>query len=214
MLRKSVKGLARTSVFAVLAVAAVGMQSASAADSPFVGQLMYAGFNFAPLGWAFCDGQLMPISQNTALFSLLGTNFGGDGRSTFALPDMQGRFPIHQGQGPGLSDYFVGESGGSGTVTVLGANLPPHSHSLSITTGHITASSGAASSAVPAAHALANTGRNPGYNAVTPDVTLGAPTAISGFTAGAGSSAPVGIMPPFLTVSCAIALQGVFPARN
>ncbi len=213
MLRKSVKGLARTAVCAVLAVAAVGMQSASAADAPFLGQLMYAGFNFPPLGWASCDGQIMSISQNTALFSLLGTNFGGDGKSTFALPDMQGRFPVHQGQGPGLSDYFMGEAAGSETVTVLGANLPPHSHTLSITTGHITASSAAAGSAVPAAHALANTGRNPGYNAVTPDVTLGAPTAISGFTT-AGGSTPVGIMPPFLTVSCAIALQGVFPARS
>src|SRR5512147_2192032 len=97
---------------------------------PFVAEIRIFPFNFAPKGWAFCDGQLMPLSQNTALFSLLGTTYGGDGKSTFALPDMQGNVPMHPGQGPGLSLHDLGEAGGSETVTLLESEIPSHTHAL------------------------------------------------------------------------------------
>lgn len=98
--------------------------------SPFVGEIRIFCFNFAPKGWAFCDGQLLSISQNTALFSLLGTMYGGNGQSTFALPDLQGRVPINSGQGAGLSDYVQGEPGGLETVSLLISEMPAHSHSF------------------------------------------------------------------------------------
>src|SRR5439155_11317576 len=99
---------------------------------PFVAEIRIFPFNFAPKGWAFCDGQLLPISQNTALFSLVGTFYGGDGKSTFALPDLQGRAPMHPGQGPGLSLHDVGETGGSETVTLLESEIPSHSHGMQV----------------------------------------------------------------------------------
>src|SRR5258708_2819111 len=97
-------------------------------SSPFVAEIRIVGFNFPPKGWAFCDGQLLPISQNTALFSLLGTTYGGDGKSTFALPDLQGSVPIHQGQGSGLSERFLGEQSGEPSVTLLQTEMPIHTH--------------------------------------------------------------------------------------
>src|ERR1700745_2424478 len=95
---------------------------------PFVAEVRIFGFNFAPKGWAFCDGQILPLSQNTALFSLLGTTYGGDGKSNFALPNMQGNVPMHPGQGPGLSLHDLGETGGSDTVSLLESEIPSHSH--------------------------------------------------------------------------------------
>lgn len=97
-------------------------------SDPFVAEIRLGGFNFAPKGWAFCDGRLLPISQNTALFSLLGTAYGGDGKSSFALPDLQGRMPMHPGQGPGLSPRDLGESGGVETVTLQASEIPAHNH--------------------------------------------------------------------------------------
>src|SRR5919202_5563579 len=97
-------------------------------SDPFLAEIRVVGFNFSPTGWAFCDGQLLPISQNTALFSLLGTYYGGDGKSTFALPNLQDSVPIHQGQGPGLSEYFIGQAAGTETVTLLTSEMPRHSH--------------------------------------------------------------------------------------
>src|SRR3989304_1614142 len=99
---------------------------------PFVAEIRIFGFNFAPRGWALCDGQLMPISQNTALFSLLGTTYGGDGKSTFALPNLQGSAPMRPGQGPGLSLYDLGQSGGSEIVTLLQSEIPAHAHALRV----------------------------------------------------------------------------------
>src|SRR6266850_1674749 len=101
---------------------------------PFVAEIRIFPFNFPPTGWAFCDGQLLPLSQNTALFSLLGTTYGGDGKSTFALPDLQGRAPMHPGQGPGLSLHDLGETGGSETVTLLQSEIPSHAHTLRVNT--------------------------------------------------------------------------------
>src|SRR5215469_7252148 len=99
-------------------------------SSPFVGEIRMAGFNFAPTGWAQCNGQVLPISQNTALFSLLGTNFGGDGKSNFGLPNMPGRVPLQWGQGPGLSDRIIGEADGEATVTLNTSDVPAHTHAL------------------------------------------------------------------------------------
>src|SRR6201997_1258043 len=99
---------------------------------PFVAEIRIFGFNFAPKGWAFCNGQILPISQNTALFSLLGTTYGGDGKSTFALPNMQGNAPMHPGQGPGLSLHDLGETGGSDTVSLLDSEMPSHSHGMMV----------------------------------------------------------------------------------
>src|SRR5512136_2469483 len=99
-------------------------------SSPFVAEIRIFGFNFAPKGWAFCDGQLLPLSQNTALFSLLGTTYGGDGKSNFALPNLQGNAPMHWGQGPGLSLHDLGETGGSETVSLLESEMPAHLHNV------------------------------------------------------------------------------------
>jgi microcystin-dependent protein len=169
---------------------------------PFVAEIRIFPFFFAPKGWAFCNGQLLPLSQNTALFSLLGTTYGGDGKSTFALPDMQGSAPMHPGQGPGLSLHDLGETGGSQTITLLETEIPAHSHSVN-------ASGADASDPSPNAEQFAK-GAGVGYYA--------APSAnFNQFNlaalAPAGGSLPHNNMQPFLTLNFCIALQGVFPPR-
>ncbi len=170
---------------------------------PFVAEIRIFPFNFAPKGWAWCDGQLLPLSQNTALFSLLGTTYGGDGRSTFALPDLQGRAPMHPGQGPGLSLHDLGETGGSETVTLLESETPNHTHALRANTIDL------ADTNVPnpnAAFALSAGGTL--YQA-TADTQL-APGAL----VPAGGDQPHNNLQPYLTCYFAIALQGVFPPRT
>lgn len=171
---------------------------------PFVAEIRIFPFNFAPKGWAWCDGQLMPLSQNTALFSLLGTTYGGNGKSNFALPDLQGRAPMHPGQGPGLSLHDLGETGGSETVSLLESEIPAHSHALN-------ASSFPANSRNPSGALLA---RTVGGNAYMPvagsQLTQMAPQA----AAPAGGDAPHNNMMPYLTFYFCIALQGVFPPRT
>jgi microcystin-dependent protein len=175
---------------------------------PFLGSLLLVPYNFAPNGWALCNGQLLPISQNTALFSLLGTYYGGDGVSTFALPDLRGRVPISAGQGPGLQSYQLGESGGAETATLQVPQLPPHNHSVNTV-------SGAATSKSPANQLLAtSTGASVAgapeiYAAPQPTSTL-APNAVSQ----TGSGQPVDIRTPYLTFNWIIALVGVYPSRN
>jgi microcystin-dependent protein len=172
---------------------------------PFVAEIRIFPFNFAPRGWAFCNGQLLPISQNTALFSLLGTQFGGNGTSNFGLPNLQGSAPIGQGQGPGLSQYFVGEPGGTPAVTLLTSEMPQHTHVPS-------ADAGAGNQSDPTGNTWSTekVGRQ-GENiyASTANVQL-SPNAISI----AGSSFPHNNMPPFLVVTFIIELQGIFPARS
>lgn len=173
---------------------------------PFVAEIRIFPFNFPPKGWAFCDGQLLPISQNTALFSLLGTTYGGNGKSNFALPDLQGRAPMQPGQGPGLSLHDLGETGGSETVTLLESEMPAHAHGMN-------ASSAAADEEgqKPATGAVpgAQQGSNALYAAPTPAVQM-APESL----APAGGDAAHNNMMPYLTFNFCIALQGVFPPRT
>ncbi len=172
---------------------------------PFVAEIRIFPFNFAPKGWAFCDGQILPISQNTALFSLLGTTYGGDGKSTFALPNLQGSAPMHPGQGPGLSLHDLGETGGSETVTLLESEIPAHAHFMR-------ASGDQSDNNVPNNRMLAKPiGRgNNLYNpATTPLVTMN-PVELTP----TGGSAPHNNMMPYLALNFNIALQGVFPPRS
>jgi microcystin-dependent protein len=172
---------------------------------PFVAEIRIFPFNFAPKGWAWCDGQLLPLSQNTALFSLLGTTYGGDGKSNFALPDLQGRAPMHPGQGPGLSLHDLGETGGTETVTLLESEMPAHSHGL------LTAVQDFADLGAPAPNrALSKTGKGSGYK-TSPQANVNmAFEAI----APAGGDQPHNNMQPYLTFYFCIALQGVFPPRT
>lgn len=171
---------------------------------PFVAEIRIFPFTFPPKGWAFCNGQLLPISQNTALFALLGTTYGGDGKSTFALPDLQGSAAMHPGQGQGLSLRDLGEQSGTETITLLQSEIPIHTHSLlaSPDPGELQAPN--------AAYAMA---RSSGTNAYIPPA--GQPTAQMALQAlsPAGGNLPHNNMQPYLTLNFCIALQGVFPPR-
>ena len=177
---------------------------------PFLGEIKMVGFNFAPRGWATCDGQLLPIAQNSALFSLLGVQFGGNGTVTFALPDLRGRVPIHQGQGPGLSNRVIGEMGGEENHTLITNEMPAHAHVVSVSQGCSgeDAESGNPIGHVPATPAAGSTPVN-AYAAVA----TGAMAPSTGTAAPAGGSAPHNTMQPFLTVLFIIALEGIFPSR-
>jgi microcystin-dependent protein len=168
----------------------------------FVGEIRIFAGNFPPLGWAFCNGQLLSISQNTALFSLLGTQYGGDGRSNFGLPNLQGSVPIDQGQGPGLTTRSMGETGGQATVTLQATQMPAHQHVLNgaLSPGGGTPSPTVALSAVSGGAAIYRIPNN-----VTPMAaqSIGA----------AGASQPHNNMQPFLTLNFIIAMQGIFPSR-
>jgi microcystin-dependent protein len=167
----------------------------------FLGMIAPFGFNFAPRGWMFCNGQILLIAQNTALFSLLGTQYGGNGQTTFALPDLRGRMPISQFQGNGLTNRTIGEVGGVETVTLLTSNMPPHTHSMNAASAAPTATS-------PAGNMLTQmTSRT--YVAGPTTVTM-SPQTIS-IT---GQGFPFGIMPPYLVVNWCIAVNGIFPSRN
>lgn len=169
----------------------------------FMAEIRIFPFNFAPKGWAWCDGQILPLSQNTALFSLLGTTYGGDGKSTFALPDLQGRAPMHPGQGPGLSLHDLGETGGTETVTLLESEIPSHAHTVGTSTepAQLRAPGSARVLGVPEEDRL--------YGPPT-DLVWAAPEAV----APAGGDQPHNNMQPYLTFYFCIALQGVFPPRG
>ena len=169
-------------------------------SEPFMGEIRMAGFNFAPRNWAFCNGQLMAISQNQALYSLLGTTYGGNGTTTFGLPDLRGRVPMHWGNGPGLTPRVQGEVDGTETVTLLQTEMPQHSHLIS-------ASSGDSSSKNPI-------GSFPGGTA-SPIYAASANGTMNGQAIGvAGGSQPHQNMQPSLAVTFIIALYGIFPSRN
>jgi microcystin-dependent protein len=171
---------------------------------PFVAEIRIFPFNFAPKGWAWCDGQLLPLSQNTALFSLLGTTYGGNGQSNFALPDLQGSAPMHPGQGPGLSEYVLGQSGGTETVTLLESEMPVHSHALQANAAPADLQLAAGD------RALARSGGGNAYKTPPGNLVQLSPTALPP----AGGDNPHNNMQPYLTFYFNIALQGVFPPRT
>ena len=173
---------------------------------PFVAEIRIFGFNFAPKGWAFCDGQILPLSQNTALFSLLGTTYGGDGKSTFALPDMQGTSPLAPGQGPGLSLYDLGEQTGSDIVSVLQSEMPSHPHSMMAIN-------------LPGDQGAPNSGRGIARSVNAAAYVAGSPAPAfvqmnDNMLALAGGNQPHNNLMPYLTLNFCIALQGVFPPRS
>lgn len=171
-------------------------------SEPFVAEIRPWACGFAPRGWAACDGQLMAISQNTVLFSVIGTTYGGDGKATFALPDLQGRAPVGVGAGPGLTDRRLGEIGGETTVTLTAAQLPEHTHGLE-------ASSLRADAAAPSAASVMATASGPVYATGTADATL-APEAVNQVQGGGG---PHNNLMPYQVVNFCIALVGIFPNR-
>ena len=165
--------------------------------NPFIGQIMMFGGNFAPRGWALCQGQLLPIAQNTALFSILGTTYGGDGRTTFGLPELRGRVVVGRGRGPGLSNYNLGQKGGSQTNTLSISNLPQHNHNVGIPTS--TGAGGESEGFLAAADIYAEDS-NATYSGVTVSST--------------GNQQPVNNIEPYLATNYIIALVGTFPSRS
>lgn len=172
-------------------------------STPYVGEIrMFAG-NFAPVGWAFCQGQPLSISENPTLFALIGTTYGGDGRSTFALPDLQGRFPLHTGSGPGLSDYFIGQMGGTESVTLSTAQMPAHNHNANC-------SGGTGNAGTPAGNYWSTdpAGATAAYN------ENGGAAMAAGAIGTTGGSLPHDNMSPFVAVNFIISLFGVFPSQS
>ncbi|MGJ8678059.1 MAG: phage tail protein [Akkermansiaceae bacterium] len=196
--------------------------------TPFIAQIMMFGGNFAPRGWAFCDGQLLAISSNTALFSLIGTYYGGDGRTTFALPDLRGRVPIHPGNGPGLSSYQIGQKGGGESKILTGSNIPSHTHPATSTavntvTHDLTMkTSSEAEERSPDGLVLAATAASiygeAGAGLMETGAVAGTITATTEVTTTVGNNPggniPIEIIQPFSCVNFIIALQGVFPSRS
>lgn len=213
------KNKLRTMILSSAMIAGMGASLAPAsasAQEPFIGEIRWVGFNFTPRGWANCDGQTLQISQNTALFSLLGTTYGGDGRTNFKLPDMRGRTPVHTGSGPGLSPRPMGQSYGQETVTLNTGNLPSHTHAVTSSSATLSASSASGNSNDPAGKVLANDGADRIYRDATADVTMSsqAVSAVNIDLASTGNNQPVLVTDPHMTVRCIIALQGLFPSRN
>lgn len=173
-------------------------------SEPFIGQIMAVGFNFAPRGWAMCNGQLLPISQNDALFALIGTTYGGDGVTTFALPDLRSRIAIHQGQGPGLTNRPIGQASGTETVTLVANQMPSHTHPVSATAVN-------ADKPTPANNIWATepTTSTLFYGAGPTDSTMN-PQTISA----AGGNQPHDNLMPYLTMTYVIALVGIFPSQG
>ena len=174
----------------------------------FLGEIRIVPFNFAPTGWAFCDGQILPISQNTALFSLLGTQYGGDGQSTFALPNLQGQVPMDYGNGPGLTPRSIGESGGTTTVTLTALQSPAHAHGMN-------ASSDAATSVSPSGALLAvPVQADPRFPSTLYATATASDAMLAGSAQATGGGQAHNNMQPYLTLNFVIALQGIFPSRD
>lgn len=193
----------------------------------YIGEIRLVGFNFAPRGWALCNGATLSISQNAALFSLLGTNFGGNGQTTFQLPDLRSRLPIGMGQGTGLSSYNLGQVSGAEHTNILLSNMPPHNHAITgnvavATTVGVTNTT--ADKAGPNTHILspAQTSATPAtpvfaYSDQAANGTLGGVTSTVTSNLGTaliGSGLPVSILPPYLAINYVVVLQGLFPSRN
>lgn len=178
-------------------------------SEPFIGEIIMFGGNFAPRGWALCDGQLLSIAQNTALFSILGTTYGGDGRVTFALPDLRGRVPVHAGQGPGLSDYNLGQVGGTENVTLLTSEIPAHAHGFALNGNSANGSLTSPINNFPAT--VIDTNGNAsiqGYSNTSDGVMAGGTSSLT------GGNQPHNNLQPYLCVNFIIALEGIFPSRG
>jgi microcystin-dependent protein len=178
------------------------------ASQPLLGAIFIFAGNFAPRGYQLCQGQLLSISQNTALFSILGTTYGGNGTTNFALPDLRGRAPIGQGPGPGLSPVALGQSAGSSNVTILSGNMPPHNHLVNVST--TLAALGPPQNNFPAPPVDSTPSPGTGYNSAA---TAGATLAPSAVTI-AGQGIPITVQNPYLGINYIIAVQGIFPSRN
>jgi len=206
MLKRCKNFILGLAVITLLATTTLWSAPAQASE-PFIAEIIMFGGNFAPRNWAFCDGQLLAISQNTALFSLLGTTYGGDGRTTFALPDLRGRVAMHAGSGPGLTTRRLGEKSGVESVTLNAAQMPSHSH-----TATVKGTNARGNSETPEGNTWASRSRDNDYSDIAvPDVTMKANT-VTVSTSG-GSQAHEN-MPPYLAVNYIIALQGLYPSRN
>jgi len=192
----------RTVLSASVLAACMGLSPSATASEPFIAQITMFGGNFAPRGWAYCDGQLLPINQYQALFSLLGTTYGGDGRTTFALPDLRGRVAIHPGRGPGLTVRTLGQKGGAETHTLTAAQMPAHTHGLQ-------ASDTRGNSSDPTNHVNAVKSRTNIYSDAAPNVSMSTQA-----VANTGGGQAHNNMQPFLGINHIIALQGIFPSRN
>jgi len=179
---------------------------------PFIGEIKIFGFDFAPKSYANCNGQLMPISQNTALFSLLGVQYGGNGQTTFGLPDLRGRMPIGQGSGPGLPSHSIGEVSGTTSVSLLTSNLPAHTHPGQGITVNVPVATNNGDVSDPSGAYLAK-GSSDVYSSVATSNNYG-PLTVAGQTGITGSNLPVDITNPYLVINYSIAIYGIFPSRN
>ena len=182
---------------------------------PYLANVTIFGGTFAPRGWAFCQGQLMQISQNDALFALIGTTYGGDGQTTFALPDLRGRVAVHPGQGPGLSNYALGQIGGNESITITSNQMASHTHAVvSFTSAGPGASNVPGTTDMPTNNVPAPVNNSPAsYNTAAGTESLG-PSTVNGTTNIAGNSQPVEIIPPYLAMNYIICVEGIFPSRN
>lgn len=180
---------------------------------PFIGEIKILAFNFAPRGYMTCQGQTLSIAQNTALFSLIGTYYGGNGQTTFQLPDLQGRMPVGQGQGAGLPSYVMGQKSGTPSTTLLISNIPAHNHPAAGIAVSLPVSTGGSDTSSPQGAYLADTGTEMFSSVPTAGKNYG-PATVSGTTGISGSSLPFSIMNPYLTINYSIATEGIFPSRN
>lgn len=178
-------------------------------SEPFLGEIRMVGFNYQPRGWAFCDGRLLSIQQNSALFALLGTQFGGNGTTNFGLPDLRGRVPVSQGQGPGLSNYVMGEMTGSETVTLINSEMPMHTHLLNVAGAGLTGNQPLPTNNFLAQSTDNSTGSEITTYSATANSTMN-PNAINI----AGGNQPHNNLQPLTCVNFIIALEGIFPSRN
>ena len=227
MLKKSFRNRSVKSINALLCASAlamgVGFSQSAQASEPFIAEIIMFGGNFAPRGWALCDGQLLPISSNTALFSILGTTYGGDGRTTFGLPDLRGRTAVHPGNGPGLPSVSLGQKGGATTATLSIANMPSHNHTATLHASDERGNTAVPHEIIPATTTdpqvdinsmLASKPRTNIYHEDPPAVSIGDMDARSITLSNTGGGQSFNIRDPYLGINHIIALFGIFPSRN
>ena len=203
-------------LLATVSVCCYSAPAAAQGTDPFLGQLMLVPYNFCPRGWSNADGQILSIAQNTALFSLLGTTYGGNGQTTFALPDLRGRVPISQGQGPGLSNYVEGQTSGTETVTLTVNQMPTHNHAATATALIRVVGGQQANTPNPLRNSFATTGTANTYSTAAPTANyMDANNVNAQVTVGnSGGSQPFSILQPYLALQWCIAVTGIFPSRN